>query len=198
MTNDNGKWTIKTNDVRHNSDVPVEQNVVQLVVLKMEFLSETDTKFSLFVNPDLETSNEEPAVADLEVTDNLSFQFDHLDIMLGNAADQADLDEIRFGTSFASVTPPCTTCKNDLASVGKGGSNISLAPNPLTAEGETTIHLEGQSNVAIHDLDGNPVFVRTDAQDGVKVSRNAFGAPGIYVVSVEKNGNIQSKLLMVK
>ncbi|MBE0540794.1 MAG: hypothetical protein IH623_05355 [Verrucomicrobia bacterium] len=77
----------------------VVQNETTLLVLKLEFLPGPD-RVSLYVNP---VPGTEPAIADALKSD-LDLGLVVAPALLGNAAWSSD--ELRVGTSFASVTPP--------------------------------------------------------------------------------------------
>ncbi|NJM93435.1 MAG: hypothetical protein HC842_01150 [Cytophagales bacterium] len=70
----------------------------------MDVLSTTDTRFSLYVNPS-SIGGAEPATADASHTDTNSFRFRDFSFYPRNDANSGAMDELRFGRTYADVTP---------------------------------------------------------------------------------------------
>ncbi len=100
-----GTWNLEIDGEVYPGSVPVVVNQTVLAVLKMEFVDEGATNLELFVNP-AELGGAAPATPDVSVAYSGSFEFRQLTFVPGIAPGEGAMDEIRFGSSFASVTPP--------------------------------------------------------------------------------------------
>lgn len=105
-SDDAGKkwWSLRVHSAVTRSDVEVVVGQTVLAVVHMKFGSPNTVR--LYLNPST-LGGDPPATPTLEVTDDgtkpLSFQA--FKSYPGSSAGYGALDEIRFGTSFAAVTP---------------------------------------------------------------------------------------------
>lgn len=100
------------------------------------------------------------------------------------------IDELRLGTSWASVTPT-TLSTNNFETVVFG-----MYPNP-TSTGKVTITTSNSGNVTanVYDVLGKEVINRAVVNNTLDVSTlNA----GLYIVKLTQNGNSVTKKLVIK
>jgi hypothetical protein len=99
-------------------------------------------------------------------------------------------DELRLGTSWATVTPT-TLSTNNFDTIDFG-----MYPNP-TSTGKVTITTSNSGNVTanVYDVLGKEVINRTVENNTLDVSNlNA----GLYIVKLTQNGNSVTKKLVIK
>jgi len=95
-------WALKVGGKSYPTKVPVTPGKPALLVLKMELGS--PATYSLYVNP-LFLGGEAPAEPDATATAPSVQPFDTLMLNPGHDPGAGEADEIRFGASYASVTP---------------------------------------------------------------------------------------------
>lgn len=100
------------------------------------------------------------------------------------------IDEVRVGTTWASVTPAATAGVNENTIAG-----LKVYPNPVT-NGKLFISTasNGEKKVAIYDVLGKQV-VNTTATESVNVS-NLKG--GVYIVKITEEGKTATRKLVIK
>ncbi len=79
-------------------------NETYLMVLKLEFLDEVADRVTLFVNPTAGLA--EPDVAGVSIMTKSDWAFRSIRFKPGNGTNEGALDEIRFGSTYASVVVP--------------------------------------------------------------------------------------------
>lgn len=119
---DGNTWNLEVDVVVYPGSQMVEINQTALVVLKMEFVDENTTNLELYVNP-IELGGGAPAIPDVSVTYEGTFEFRQLTFVPFQSPGGGAMDEIRFGSSYASVTPP-----------GNLSLDLSAANGQITAE----------------------------------------------------------------
>ena len=99
-----GTWGLRVDGTLYPSGVPVVVGEPVLAVLAMTFVDDSTTTFDLYLNPG-SLGGMAPDSADVSHTHTGAYTFRYLTFYPGQAAGQGALDEIRFGTSYAEVTP---------------------------------------------------------------------------------------------
>ena len=104
-SNNNGTryWSLRIGTTVYRSDVPLTVGQTALLVVRLDFGS-TNTA-TLYVNPS-SLGGSAPASANAQATTTNNIAFKNLAYYGGDGFNQSAVDEIRFGTSFAAVTPP--------------------------------------------------------------------------------------------
>ncbi|GCE12261.1 sugar-binding protein [Tengunoibacter tsumagoiensis] len=95
-------WSIKLGNTVYQSSTQVQVGQTVLLVMRIDFGS-TNT-VSLFVNPGSLGGNA-PSSASAQATSSSTLSFQSLAYYGGNDSNQSSFDEIRIGTTYASVTP---------------------------------------------------------------------------------------------
>lgn len=96
-------WTLKVGTGSYyKTAVPVTIGQTALLALKIVF-GPTNT-ISLYVNPG-SLGGEEPAAADASASTTSGIAFKSLAFYGGSSTNQSSIDEIRFGGTYADVTP---------------------------------------------------------------------------------------------
>lgn len=159
-----------------------------LVVVKYDAAA-SPTNASLWVNPS-SLGGTEPAST---VTNNSGTQAfaTFASVYIRNAAGgpKTEIDEIRVGTTWASVTPVSLSVKESAI------AGLKVYPNPVTG-GKLFISTDANSEkaVVIFDVLGKQV-VNTTATESVNVS-NLKG--GVYIVKITEDGKTATRKLVIK
>ncbi|MDD6210675.1 MAG: Ig-like domain-containing protein, partial [Bacteroidales bacterium] len=101
-TSGDRKWEMKVDETVYSSEKPLVIGETALIIAKIEF--GTTNKISLYVNPAGFDGNE-PAEADVEATTSSDIAFSTVGLTPTSGPDGACFDEIRFGKTYADVTP---------------------------------------------------------------------------------------------
>lgn len=108
LRNDGSNWGIGIQDGSFtSSEKSVSSTVADLLVARFE-MNGSSSSVHLWVNPaTLATADPDPSSADAVVTglDVATIEFRNISFYLGNGIGFGAFDEIRLGTSYASVTP---------------------------------------------------------------------------------------------
>lgn len=96
-------WSLEIDHEVFQSDVPVVIGEAALLVARIDYGS-TDHQVSLYVNP-ASLGVEAPLVPDIFTTTPADLKFKNAVFYGGNSPGQGSMDELRLGTTFASVTP---------------------------------------------------------------------------------------------
>jgi len=94
-------WSLEVDGQVQTTNVPIEVGENALLVVQIDFDFTADT-VSLFVNPS-ELAGDAPATPSAQLTADVRFR--NLSYYAGNDFMSSSIDEIRFGQSFAVVTP---------------------------------------------------------------------------------------------
>ena len=124
-------WSLQLESAITKSSVQIKFDTTALIVLKMEFLTNS-TKFSLFVNPATIGSGGEPTTPTLTQTISKVMDFKSMAIRLGDAAAQGEIDELRMSTTYPCATPDASTAYN-LLPIANFTSNVTSGTLPFTA-----------------------------------------------------------------
>ena len=167
-------------------------NTTYLLVVKYDITTNTA---SLFLNPTPGAA--EPAATVTNATGTTAAPTSILGFAIrqgGNATagtGNMEIDEIRVGTTFASVTPQGTAGLNDNNIAG-----FSMYPNPL--KGNTlylTSTANGTKSVQIFDVVGKQVVNANTTNNAVNVANlNA----GVYIVKVTEEGKTATRKLIIQ
>ncbi len=101
----NDMFVLTINEVNYTTGIAFNKNETYLVVAKLDFNTESGNTVSLWINP-TSLGNDAPA-ADFIVTETVAttMAFNSVNWYPGSGNDQGIIDEIRFGATFADVTP---------------------------------------------------------------------------------------------
>jgi hypothetical protein len=101
----NGVWTLSEIGGGTSASTSIARTVGQtyLMVLQMEFLTEGSDRVTLYVDPTPGLAL--PSVAGTSITTTKDFCFSGVSFYPGNVTGSGALDELRFGASYADVTP---------------------------------------------------------------------------------------------
>lgn len=188
-----GSWTFQIgNTTPINSGVPVVAGQAYLMVANVEFGTPTTAK--LYINPTT-LGAEPPAEPTASGSTSSAMGINHIHWYPGHSAGSTTLDEIRFGTTYAAVTPikvypPIFDIHPQSTSIAVGGSTTLTAEtfsrstvtyqwfrNNILLENETDSTL-AITNAEEEDF-GNYTVRATNAS-GFTVSEVASVTPNIY------------------
>ena len=176
----NSSWGIRVGDTGAASTLgSVSVGTTVFVVIKFELSTTAGANNAyvwMFGNPsaanlggaDLNTGT---AMASLTGKNTTDLRFKCIALYLDNAADRISMDEFRFGTSYASVSPvPATTTTTTTTTLGSS-PNPSTYGQPVTFT--ATVQTNGQTAT---DATGNVVF----KDGGTPVSTNSAPVNGVF------------------
>ncbi|WP_205502899.1 T9SS type A sorting domain-containing protein [Rufibacter psychrotolerans] len=159
-----------------------------LVVVKYEIKTGNDMA-TLWVNPTLGATEPEGGATNESGTGTGATRFQSINLRNGSATPKAYVDEIRVGTTFASVTPGPLSVKEFAA--GK----ISLSPNPTAGATKLTLpaNFPGKDKLAmtVYGLDGKVLLQAAGNEQAINAQLNASlgkAAAGVYLLKVEGGG----------
>ena len=95
-------WSLKVGGSVYTSNIPVNVCETTLLVLRIDFGATTTV--SLYVNP-TSPGGSEPTTANVQQSTTNTVTIQSLAYYGGDGTNQSSLDEIRFGSNFAAVTP---------------------------------------------------------------------------------------------
>jgi regulation of enolase protein 1 (concanavalin A-like superfamily) len=103
-SNTGGKryWSLKVGTTVYQSTVQVQVGQPALLVLGLNF--GTTSTINLYVNP-TSLGGIAPATADIQTTATTPIAFQSVAYYGGNGVNSSSIDELRFGSSYAAVTP---------------------------------------------------------------------------------------------
>jgi hypothetical protein len=170
-------------------------NQTNLIVVKYDLATNSA---SIFINP-ATLGAAEPAVAtatNATGTSAAPTQIAGINIRQAGSATASvstgniEIDEIRVGTTFASVTPINLSVKqNDIA-------GLSIFPNPVT-NGTLNINSDANAerNVVLFDVLGKQVLKVTTSNASINVAKlNA----GVYIVKITEEGKTATRKLVIQ
>lgn len=170
---------------------PVDLNfgTTYLVVVKYD-RSAAPTVATLWVNPS-SLGGAEPA-STLTNSSGTGTVTAFASIVLRNSSStpKAEIDEIRVGETWASVTPTSASV-SDITSFDK---KVQFS-NTIVSE-QFTVILEGKANVEIFNTNGQLIKVLAGS-DEINVNTSSL-AKGTYLVRVSQDGNSMTKKIIVK
>ncbi|GAB4406219.1 MAG: hypothetical protein OHK0039_07790 [Bacteroidia bacterium] len=130
-----GTWSLVVDGTALPSAVPVVVGEATLLVLRLDFIDDTTTTLSLYINP-AGLGTAAPPTPDVSQTYNGTYGLRYLNFYSGPNPGQGSLDEIRFGATFADVTPPGSFTLDISATDG----TVSRSPDqPYYAAGDTVV-----------------------------------------------------------
>ncbi len=167
-------WGLQLDTATHRSATPCVVDETALLVLRIEFGASTTTA-SLYVNP-ASLGAAAPAAADVTRVMDRAFPFSSFGFMTGSGFNQSALDEIRFGYTYASVTPSNSVAAPSQPTTGRAAGRVMrIAGTRIELPGP------GPAMVNVSDLRGRVVWQgRSDSQ---RAPRQLLVA-GACVVSV--------------
>ncbi|RMG72419.1 MAG: hypothetical protein D6722_05425, partial [Bacteroidetes bacterium] len=179
-----GTWGLRVDGTLYPSGVPVVVGEPVLAVLAMTFVDDTTTTFDLYLNP-ASLGGSAPDSADLSQTFTGTYTFRYLTFYPGQAAGQGAMDEIRFGTSFAEVTP----LGNFTLDISAPNGNVTVSPDQDFYAPGDTVTLTAQPGLGYvfdswsGDASGtaNPLTVVMDSSLSLTANFVAGPAPPAYV-----------------
>ncbi|WP_192820129.1 T9SS type A sorting domain-containing protein [Rufibacter sp. LB8] len=172
-----------------------------LVVVKFEIKDGNDMA-TLWVNPTLGATEPTNGVSNSSGT-NSATRFQSIGLRNGfmsassSGTPKVEIDEIRVGTTFASVTPGTTTSIKDF----KAG-NLNIYPNP--ANGTFKLQLpanlsSGKVAMTVYTVSGTVLLSATGTEKALNEqlsSKFNNAAAGVYLVKIEANGeSFQTRLV---
>ncbi len=161
-------------------------NVAVFVVVKYDLSTNTA---SLFVNPAIGSTEGTATVTNATGTTAAPAQIAAIAIRQGSGTGNVEIDELRLGGTWSSVTS---------ASLGVAQNQIDglkIYPNPVT-NGTFYINTNADSTkeVVVYDVLGKQV-IKTSTSNAVNVS-NLKG--GVYIVKITEDGNTATRKLVIK
>jgi hypothetical protein len=175
------------------TEFPTDLNfgTTYLVVVKVDITSSPYVA-TLWVNPStLGGTEASGSVSNNTGTNNTATTFGSIVLRNASATAKVEIDEIRVGTTWASVTPEASASLND-----NNIDGLTMYPNPLK---ENTLHLTSTANAAmsvqIYDVLGKEVVNSKVMNNTVNVSSlNA----GVYIVKVTEEGKTATRKLVIQ
>ncbi|HEX8528370.1 MAG TPA: T9SS type A sorting domain-containing protein, partial [Cytophagales bacterium] len=180
-------WSLKVGSTVYRTATAITTGQAALLVLKLDFAA-TSTA-SLFVNP-ASLGGTAPTTAGASGTSTTSLAFKSLAFYGGNGFNQGATDEIRFGETYASVTP--TGSARIGTETAAGG--VQVFPNPVAGG---TLHVKvyarqaGTAQVALAGTQGGRTLLKDFAvQRGENLLQLGTGTlpGGLYLLSVQQGG----------
>jgi PKD repeat protein len=181
-------WSLKVGGTVYRTATAITTGQTALLVLKLDFAA-TSTA-ALFVNP-ASLGGTAPATAGASGTSTTSLAFKSLAFYGGNGFNQGAADEIRFGETYASVTPTGSARTGvETPSAGK----LEVFPNPATGG---TLHVKvyaveaGTARVALSGTNaGRTLGMDFAVQRGKNLLKVNTGTlpSGLYLLSVQLGG----------
>ncbi len=115
IKNNSGNWEIDGSLLGSPVSIgqPVVQGQVEFIVMKIEFGS-SDANLSIYWNPS-SLGGAAPATPDATATTNAALEFDCYRFYPGSGPDDGSIDEIRFGKTYADVTPIVRPTMDEIA-----------------------------------------------------------------------------------
>ena len=181
-------WSLKVGSTVYRTATAITTGQTALLVLKLDFAA-TSTA-ALFVNP-ASLGGSAPATAGASGTSTTSLAFKSLAYHGGNGFNQSAADEIRFGETYASVTP---TGSARIGVETAGAAKAEVFPNPVT---NGTLHVKvyareaGTAQVALSGTTAGRTLLKDFAvQRGENLLKLSTGTlpGGLYLLSVQQGG----------
>jgi len=189
-------WSLRVGTTVTRTNVAITAGQTALLVLKLDFAA-TSTA-ALFVNP-ASLGGTAPATASASGTSTASIAFKSLAFYGGSGFSQGSLDELRFGDSYAAVTP------TGAARIGAESLDAALEvfPNPVR---DGVLHVKvyaRQAGTAVVSLAGTggsrtltKEYALRQGQNLLKVSTGTLPS-GLYVLSVQQGAGRMVKKVIV-
>jgi hypothetical protein len=187
-SNNNGTryWSLKVGSTVYRTATAITTGQTALLVLKLDFA--TTSTAALFVNP-ASLGGSAPATAGASGTSTTSLAFKSLAFYGGNGFNQGATDEIRFGETYASVTP---TGSARIGTETAAGAHVF--PNPVTGG---VLHVKvyareaGTAQVALSGTQAGRTLLKDFAvrrgENLLKLSTGTLPG-GLYLLSVQQGG----------
>ncbi|MBV6653858.1 MAG: hypothetical protein KI786_08890, partial [Mameliella sp.] len=184
---DQNSWNLEVDGQVYPGAQPVTVNQTALLVLKMEFADDTTTHLELYVNP-TSLGGTAPVSPDVSLTYQGTFEFRQLTFVPGTTAGEGAMDEIRFGSTYASVTPPGNLSLSVTATNGNIttepakdyydlGDTVWLTANPALGYGFTNWSGDLSGN-------SNPQEVIMDSSLTITANFDLGNAPPAYLPEI--------------
>gem|GEM_PF-1065198 len=136
----NPYWSLNYSGATVQSSVPVLQGASTLFVVQVTFGSGgSQNQVNLFINPSTLGGNAPAAAAQYATSSSLAFQ--SISYEGGYSVNESSLDEIRVGTSFASVTPSATVAPPAPTGLTATAGNMQIVLNWTGSAGATTYNV---------------------------------------------------------
>ncbi|MBD0260160.1 MAG: PKD domain-containing protein, partial [Cytophagales bacterium] len=181
-------WSLKVGGTVYRTATAITTGQTALLVLKLDFAA-TSTA-ALFVNP-ASLGGTAPTTAGASGTSTTSLAFKSLAFYGGNGFNQGAADEIRFGETYASVTP---TGSARIGVETAGAAKVEVFPNPVTGR---VLHVKvyareaGTAQVALSGTNAGRTLLRDFAvgrgENLLKLSTGTLPS-GLYLLSVQQGG----------
>lgn len=182
---------ISTGTVTYTEN-PIDLNfgTSYFVVVKYDRTAST-TVASLWVNP-TNLGGVEPVTTVTNNSGTSTFTaFASICLRNSSATPKAEIDEIRVGETWASVTPavPLSVKANSIA-------RLNIYPNPVK---DGTLYITSNSNnaksIAVYDILGKQVLNSKTSNNAVNVSNLKGGA---YIVKITEDGKTNTRKLIIE
>jgi outer membrane protein assembly factor BamB len=162
VSSSGGIWTAKImNGTGVSTGVAATTGQTHLIVWKLSF-GATST-FDIFINP-TELGGTQPAIPTLSLdTTDTGFLFNRFLWYPGGAANNGSLDEIRFGATYADVTPvpPAEPVAPPMVTISPSGGSFQLSFQTVTGQA-----YELQSSPDLNDWSPTGQSVTGDGDEG--------------------------------
>ncbi|MBK8698997.1 MAG: PKD domain-containing protein [Saprospiraceae bacterium] len=178
------RWHLRLNGNFYDTGIQAAHNTTYLMVMRLVF-QVSNTEVALYVNP-AELGFELPGSPTLTQQTNTENIIRSLALYLGNSPDNGAIDELRFATSYACVTPDAAVPVN-LPPTAVFAPSQSTAQLPVTIQfdGSASTDPEGQSLTYQWNFgDGSPT------QSGPAVVNHTFNVLGQIPVSLTVSDNL--------
>ena len=179
--------------VSNYTEFPTDLNfgTTYLVVVKVDITSSPYVA-TLWVNPNtLGGTEASGSVSNNTGTNNTATTFGSIVLRNASATAKVEIDEIRVGTTWASVTPEAVASTNS-----NSISGLTMYPNPL--KGNTlfiTSTANAEMNVKIYNVLGKEVLSTKVNNTSVDVSNLASG---VYMVKITEEGKTATRKLVIQ
>lgn len=168
-------WGMQFDGTTYRSAKAVTTNQAALLVAKLEF-GVSSTTVSLWVNPS-QIGGAAPSSADVVQTYPTAFTFAGMNFMAGSGWNESAIDEIRFGYTYAAVTPSTSVSS---APAARASSQATVPARARITNGR--LYLSGAvSRVEVYTTGGRLRYAG-EAAEGMWL------APGAALVRVLEHG----------
>jgi PKD repeat protein len=190
-------WSLKVGSTVYRTSTAIATGQTALLALKLDFAA-TSTA-ALFVNP-ASLGGGAPTTAGASATSTTSLAFKSLAFYGGNNFNQGATDEIRFGETYASVTPTAT------ARIGvetPSAARTEVFPNPVT---NGSLHVKvyareaGTAQMALSGTNAGRTLLKDfSVQRGENLLKLNTGTlpSGLYLLSVQQGGQRTVQKVMI-